>query len=55
MVKCDISFKFVVSQEVMTDVYVFCSRVCYRVICEFDGTLVVTKKRYLCEMTSVIL
>ena len=45
---------FVVSQEVMTDVYVFSSRVTNGVICKFDGTLVVTQERYLGELTSEI-
>ena len=44
MMKCDISFGFVVSQKVMPDVYVLCSRVVYRVVCQLNGTLVVTQK-----------
>jgi len=44
MVNCDISFGFVVSQKVMLDVYVLCLRVVYRVVCQLNGTLVVTQK-----------
>jgi hypothetical protein len=41
---CDISFGLVVSQEMMSDVYVLCSRVVYGIVCHFNGTLIVTKK-----------
>ena len=44
MVNGDISFGFVVSQKMMTDVYVVCSRVVYRVVCQLNGTLIVTQK-----------
>jgi hypothetical protein len=44
MVQSDISFGFVVSQEVMLDVYVLCARVVYRVVCQLNGTLIVTQK-----------
>ena len=42
MVNLDISFGFMVSQEVMTDVYVLGSRVTYMIVCKFNGTLIVT-------------
>jgi hypothetical protein len=35
MMQSDISFGFMVSQEMMPDVYV---------LCQFDGTLIVTQK-----------
>ena len=44
MVNGDISLGFVVSQKMMPDVYVLCSRVVYRVVCQLNGTLVVTQK-----------
>jgi hypothetical protein len=42
MANFDISFKFVVYQEVMTDVNVLGARVCYRIVCKFDSTFIVT-------------
>ena len=42
MVNCDISFDFVVSQEMMMDVYVLGSRVTYGIVCKLNGTLIVT-------------
>ena len=47
MANCDISFGFMVSQKVMPDVYVLCSRVVYRVVCQLNGTLVVAQKMNL--------
>jgi hypothetical protein len=44
MMNCDIFFGFVVSQKVMSDVYVLYSRVVYGIVCHFNGTLVVTQK-----------
>ena len=42
MVNFDISFGFVVSQEMMSDVYVLGSRVVYGIVCKLNGTLIVT-------------
>ena len=42
MVNFDVSFGFVVSQEMMTDVYVLDSRVTYGIVCKLNGTLIVT-------------
>ena len=42
MVNCDISFGFVVSQEMMTDVYVLGSGVAYGIVYNLNGTLIVT-------------
>ena len=42
MANFDISFGFVISQEMMTDVYVLGSRVTYMIVCKFNGTLIVT-------------
>ena len=42
MANFDISFGFVVSQEMMMDVYVLGSRVAYRIVGKLNGTLIVT-------------
>ena len=42
MANFDISFGFVVSQEMMTSVYVLGSRVAYEIVCKLNGTLIVT-------------
>ena len=42
MANFDISFGFVVSQEMMTDVYVLGSRVAYGIVCKLNGILIVT-------------
>jgi hypothetical protein len=47
MMQSDISFGFVVSQEMMSDVYVLCVRMVYGIICQFDDTLIVTQKENL--------
>ena len=44
MMNGDISFGFMVSQKMMPDVYVLCSRMVYGVVCQLNGTLVVTQK-----------
>ena len=44
MMNCNVFFGFVVSQKVMLDVYVLCSRVVYGVVCQLNGTLVATQK-----------
>jgi hypothetical protein len=51
----DISFGFVVSQEMMMDLYMFCTRVTDRVVCKLYGTFIVTQKWDMGEVTSVIL
>jgi hypothetical protein len=43
MVNFDISFGFVVSQEVMSDVYVLSSSVAYGIVCKLYGTFIVTQ------------
>ena len=40
MMNDDISFGFVVSQKMMSDVYVLCLGVVYRVLCQLNGTLI---------------
>ena len=47
MVNFDISFGFVVSQEMMMDVYVLGSRVAYGVVCKLNGTLMSHNNRIL--------
>ena len=42
MADFDISFGFVVSQEMMTDVYVLGSKVTYGIVCKLNDTLIVT-------------
>ena len=42
MANFDISFGFMVSQEMITDVYVFRSRVAYEIVYKLKGTLIVT-------------
>jgi hypothetical protein len=39
----DISFGFVVSQEMMSNVNMFGSRVVHWIVCKFYGTLIVTQ------------
>ena len=55
MVNFDISFGFVVSQEMMTDVYVLGSKVAYGIVCKLYGTFVVTQEWDFREVTSKIL
>jgi hypothetical protein len=54
MMDYDISFGFVVSQKVMLDVYVLCSRVVYGVVCQLNGTLIVTQKWNLGYLTAKV-
>ena len=55
MANFDISFGFVVSQEMMLDVYVLSSLVTYGIVCELYGTFVVTQEWDFSEVTSKIL
>ena len=55
MMNFDISFGFVVSQEMMSDVYVLSSWVAYEIIGKLYGTFVVTQKWDFGEVTSEIL
>jgi hypothetical protein len=45
----------VVSQEVMTDVYMFCVRMAYGIVCKLYGTFIVTQKWDMGKLTFVIL
>ena len=54
MANFDISFGFMVSQEVMTDVYVLGSRVAYRIVGELYGTFIVTQEWNFGKLTSEI-
>ena len=54
MVNFDISFGFMVSQEVMMDVYVLGSRVAYGIVCKLYGTFIVTQEWDFGELTSKI-
>jgi hypothetical protein len=44
MKQFDISFGFVVSQEMVSDVNMFSSRVLHWIVCKFYVTLIVTQK-----------
>jgi hypothetical protein len=54
MKQFDISFGFVVSQEMMSDVNMFSSRVLHRIVCKFYGTLIVTQKWNFVKLTTKI-
>jgi hypothetical protein len=54
MLYSDISFGLVVSQEVMTNVYVLCSRVVYGVISKLDCPLIVTQEGNLALLTTKV-
>ena len=54
MTQSDISFELVVSQEMMSNGYVLCSRVLYRVFGQFDGTLIVTQEWNFCEVATKV-
>ena len=55
MVNFDISFGFVVSQEMMLDVYVLSFWVAYGIIGELYGTFIVTQEWDFGELTSEIM
>ena len=54
MANFDISFGFVVSQEMMSDVYMFGSWVAYGIVCKLYGTFIVTQEWDLSEVTSKV-
>jgi hypothetical protein len=54
MAHIDISFSFVVSQEMISDVYVLGIRVVHKIVCKFYCTLIVIQKWDYIKMTSEI-
>jgi hypothetical protein len=54
MKQFDISFGFMVSQEMVSDVNMFSSRVLHWIVCKFYGTLIVTQKWNFVKLTTKI-
>jgi hypothetical protein len=55
MANFDISFSFVVSQEMMLDVNMFGSWVAYGIVCKFYDTFIITQEWDFGKATSEIL
>ena len=55
MANFDISFGFMVSQEAMSDVYMFGSWVAYGIVYKLYGTFIVTQEWDFGELTSEIM